>query len=505
MAAYYNEIDPFAVQWLRNLIAAGLIADGEVDERSIKDVDSNDIKGFTQVHFFAGLGGWSLALRLAGWPDNRSVGTGSCPCQPFSGAGKKKGTKDPRHLWPDMRRLVEDSEIAVWFGEQVASKDGRQWLAGVRADMEALGFGFGAADLCAAGVGEKNHPLVREAQSWAREMADVADRNGNADLAERFRDFAVYIDQIIVGAPHIRQRLWWVADNGNSERERWASAGSRSRESIHAANRNCVDTLPNSASRGCSSGSGPAIESRKEGREHERGEGSKLHRQLSNGSEGCSNDFDGIPNSGQQSSRFDESRQMPQTGDEPSERGREAGGKSGRCGQSCGIPNPNISLERRLESTGQQPINERDCGNGVLGNSNEPRANIRTVGSSSWDAARESGSTVAQGDPANVQREERRGDGPLDAHKGLAAELASPWSDFGIVNCLDGKARRVGRSVQPLVNGIPRKLGPGKPRLQRLAANARSNRIGRLRGYGNAIVPELAAIFIQSYMELELS
>lgn len=35
MTAYYNEFDPFAAQWLRNLIDAGLIAPGVVDERSI--------------------------------------------------------------------------------------------------------------------------------------------------------------------------------------------------------------------------------------------------------------------------------------------------------------------------------------------------------------------------------------------------------------------------------------------------------------------------------------
>jgi hypothetical protein len=36
--AYYNEIDPYAAQWLRNLISAGHIAPGDVDERSIVDV-----------------------------------------------------------------------------------------------------------------------------------------------------------------------------------------------------------------------------------------------------------------------------------------------------------------------------------------------------------------------------------------------------------------------------------------------------------------------------------
>ena len=64
--AYYNEIDPFAAQWLRNLIAAGHIAPGEVDERSIEDVTPDDLRGFTQCHFFAGIGVWSHSLRRVG-------------------------------------------------------------------------------------------------------------------------------------------------------------------------------------------------------------------------------------------------------------------------------------------------------------------------------------------------------------------------------------------------------------------------------------------------------
>lgn len=122
MTAFYNENDPFAAQWLRNLIAAGHIAPGVVDERSIEDVTPDDLRGFTQCHFFAGVGVWSLALRRAGWPDDKPVWTGSCPCQPFSAAGKGNGIKDSRHLWPVWFKLIKQCRPPVIFGEQVASK-----------------------------------------------------------------------------------------------------------------------------------------------------------------------------------------------------------------------------------------------------------------------------------------------------------------------------------------------------------------------------------------------
>jgi DNA (cytosine-5)-methyltransferase 1 len=159
VTAYYNEFDSYPAQWLRNLIDAGHIASGVVDDRSIKEVVPDDVREYTQAHFFAGIGLWSHALRLAGWPDDEPVWTGSCPCQPFSAAGKRGGTDDARHLWPDWFKLIRECRPPVVFGEQVASKDGLAWLDLVYADLEGEGYAVAAVDLCAASVGA---PHVRQ-------------------------------------------------------------------------------------------------------------------------------------------------------------------------------------------------------------------------------------------------------------------------------------------------------------------------------------------------------
>lgn len=150
---YYNEIDKDAAAWLRNLIAAGLIPDGDVDERSIEDVIPNELRGYTQHHFFAGIGGWSLALDIAGWPRSKPIVSGSCPCQPFSAAGKGDGFADQRHLWPAWFHIIRELAPATIVGEQVAAAIRYGWLDLVSADLEGAGYAVGASVLGAHSSG----------------------------------------------------------------------------------------------------------------------------------------------------------------------------------------------------------------------------------------------------------------------------------------------------------------------------------------------------------------
>lgn len=376
--AYYNEIDPYAAQWLRNLIAAGHIAPGEVDERSIVDVQPDDLRGFTQCHFFAGIGGWSLAARLAGWPDERPLWTGSCPCQPFSAAGKRKGTADERHLWPEFHRLIAAVRPTVVAGEQVASKDGRLWLAGVRADMEGLAYDLWASDICAAGI----------------------------------------------GAPHIRQRLWWLADS-NSSRELRGSGeeGSAAPES-----------------------------------QAEMGIEDRERLRLLTGGSG---EFSGL-------AYADEGKRRPGRSG-PDEAGRAHGQPAG-CGDVGRLADTDGGQPRDgdLQRGGQHRQQPED--GGVIGPDGLPDID---------DNADGLGDTGGQGLALGSIYYDGRG---LVWEQGPAFATASPYRRTAVVICTDGKARRFESGSFPLAHGIP-------------------NRVGRLRAYGNAINPWLAAEVLGAYLD----
>lgn len=346
MTAYYNEHDPFAAAWLRNLIAAGHIAPGDVDERDIQDVRPTDLTGYTQCHFFAGIGGWSRALRLAGIPDTERVWTGSCPCQPFSPAGQGKGFADERHLWPYWFWLIEQCAPPSIFGEQSASKTALPWIDLVQADLEGAGYAVGVADLCAAGV----------------------------------------------GAPHIRQRLWFVA-HANGSRLLPGTLGGIHRSEEGAWSRHGQPQRPG-ATRGVADADGGHA-----GAEREQCSGQQ--RQFA-------------PDSG--------ARELDNT-----------------CGarSAAGLP----------ESTQRE--------GGITGVADDTSGELLGAGQRSADCG-----TASEPRP-----------GPTNGF----------WRDADWLHCRDGRWRPVKPGTFPLAHGVP-------------------NRMGTLRGSGNAISPEVGAAFIRATM-----
>ncbi|VED49890.1 Modification methylase HhaI [Raoultella terrigena] len=352
-AAYYNEIDPFAAQWLRNLIAAGHIAQGVVDTRSIEDVTPNDLIGFNQCHFFAGIGVWSHSLRLAGWPDDRPVWTGSCPCQPFSAAGKGDGFADERHLWPAFHHLISELRPQHVFGEQVASGNANTWFDLVQADLEGMGYAFGLVPFTSASI----------------------------------------------GAPHIRERAYWVANPTG-----------------------------------------------------------QLHHQCNDGA---------------------------------NERGRQGDPEQNRMGGGIGgLGNANVT---RLEGLGRN-----DCAAG----------REREAGSAAASGIHD-GLAVPESDrcPERIKNaggsEERSREARLEQRIGRdgscvrTLEVNGFWRDADWLFCRDGKWRPVEPGTFPLVDGAAARMGRVEPGVARVAS---SNRVGRLKGYGNAINAQAAAAFIRAYM-----
>ena len=358
---YYNEIDPYAAQWLRNLIAAGHIAKGEVDERSIQLVDSADLADFAQCHFFAGIGVWSHALRLAGWPDDKPVWTGSCPCQPFSTAGKQLGDKDERHLWPVFFNLIKECRPEYVFGEQVASAIGKGWLDGISTDLGEEGYACGSAVLGAHSV----------------------------------------------GAPHIRQRLHWVAHPTSGQCEELRDARDmQSEQSIQPAS--------------CDSASSGMADSEGKGRFWDR----------------C----------------------VTERSDDEFRRHQER--------------------KRQLCESKPQGL----CAISGLGNSIMSRCEARD--------------SIASGDESRPEQ----------------SQDSSAWSNCTVTPCRDGKARRIPAQaiiepvLQHVVDGFFCSLDARRNILSAAQgfplAETIPDRVALLKGAGNAIVPQVAAEFIQAFNEV---
>ena len=158
---------------------------------------NNDV--FTHGSLFSGIGGFDLAAEWMGWENifnceiesfprkilnyywpnvisyeditktdftvhrgEIDILTGGFPCQPYSLAGKRKGTEDARHLWPEMLRAIREIQPSYVVGENVygiVNWNGGLVFNEVQADMEAEGYEVQSVILPACGV---NAPHKRE-------------------------------------------------------------------------------------------------------------------------------------------------------------------------------------------------------------------------------------------------------------------------------------------------------------------------------------------------------
>lgn len=363
MTALYCEIDPFAAAWLRELIKAGQIAPGDVTETPLEDLLPHDVSRYTQVHLCAGIGVWSYALRNIGWSDNRRIWSASFPCQPFSAAGKGLGFADERHLWPLGLHLIQQCRPDVIVGEQVASKDGLAWFDVVQADLEASGYAVGAVDTCAAGF----------------------------------------------GAPHIRQRLYWVAHSeGRGRGELWNAPLTRQGRHIDC----CGDT---------SSGMAYA---------------------------------NGNQSRGRGNSRSEESQGVWAKPSRRSDVGGLANPSRSECEAGCGgdLNEEGEKFEKRFDA-------DRCCECGRLADAVHDRPQ---GGKSAFETG--GGRRSADAGGASGPRP-----GPTNGF----------WRNPDWLFCRDGKWRPVEPGTFPLAYGTPA-------------------RVGRLRGYGNAIVAQAAEEFLRA-------
>ena len=84
--------------------------------------------------------------------DGIDILTCSYPCQPFSVAGKQKGEEDPRHLWPDTFRLVQECRPTWFVGENVSGHI-KLGLDTVLKDLESEGYDTRTFVIPASSVG----------------------------------------------------------------------------------------------------------------------------------------------------------------------------------------------------------------------------------------------------------------------------------------------------------------------------------------------------------------
>ena len=423
MSAYYNEFEPFAAEWLRLLIKDGHIAAGDVDERSIKEVQPDDLKGYDQCHFFAGIGVWSHSIRSAGFADNTKVWTGSCPCQPFSAAGQRKGIDDERHLWPELHRLIKECRPPVVLGEQVAGKGGTSWFDIVQLEL----------------------------------------------AAEDYASGLVVFPACSVGSPHQRQRLYWcardiLADATDDRPEFWQTDGDQKRESCESeqvVRQGDEPTASRCSEIDRSEGVVNSFVRRREGAKWTSEEGTsprlddgRQERLVADTSSATSERDSravlraekGISGEGEQDGSISERYQYGSSTSSMADTHRK------RLKPKSALNNGIAEVEQRKEGV---PHSARCSEANGVGNTNE-----------------DDGTTLKGLDGGNKSADASRGGRDSHPTNGF-------WANPDWLYCQDGYWRPVEPKSFPLAYGI-------------------TNRVGRLRGYGNAIVAPQATAFVEA-------
>ena len=473
MRAYYNDSDPFKCEVVREAIKAGAVAPGIVDERSIEDVQPEDLKDFVQVHMFCGGAFWSLALRQAGWPDDRPVWTGSCPCPSFSAAGTGQGFADPRHLWPAWARLIRECHPPTIFGEQVSAAIGHGWLDLVQTDLEAQEYAVGKAVLGACSVGA---PHIRQ------RLYFVAQPQCQIERGRRLPGPDQGGAPVGAGAPTQsfgRSLAGGLADAADARRQ---TAGQyRSGQPFFPArSKQCGNAgfLGDTEGRGLGMrGSTPRSGGYADGTEFT----GSMDKPIRTGLERYSGDGDNRNQSG----RVGEIPTGPvATTGKPGELADADGGNSG---------------SERQQRSGQQRQQSQDGGIGGVADTKLPEGWQGAIGRSDDEPAQAGWDESTSG---TRERNTIERSGPVNGW----------WAGADWIGCRDGKFRPVPGTTESgplsMVDGDFADLGyfllpSGRGFAFSPLIKKGKERAGRLRLYGDAICIPAAQAFIESYLETE--
>jgi DNA (cytosine-5)-methyltransferase 1 len=439
---YYNEYDPNAAEWLRQLILSGEIPEGTVDERSIVDVakDPDSIKSFRQHHFFAGIGVWAYSLRQARWDDDRPIWTASLPCQPFSSAGSQKGFEDDRHLWPHFFKLVQELKPGICLGEQVSSKPAYEWFDVVAGDLEAEGYAAAAIDMAGG----------------------------------------------CVGAYHKRQRFFWAAilDDPDSKRlQEFSQSEPDEPQQLGSELPSDFSELADSSSNQRRSKSGREV---------------FTESKTSSGVNSLGNTTsDRFPRHGQTGTAQKRWEQEPRIGGELPD-GSERPSDFSPLGHPNGgkpiLSIPRISSGGDDQAERQRATEDRNSTPAIWQNTHWIECNDGKYRAADRDIYPLSG--VVGMDRGRIRRELERG----------LAELYGSEIDAATIKRVAGgieASRNFGAiksSISSMASGIAGGLGYGGDSSVQSVNDTQECRIMRLKGYGNAIVAPLARIFIESLM-----